>query len=48
MSKDKLGKRQQAIYDYICAYSAEHGYPPSVRRSAKLLALPPPPPCICT
>lgn len=29
--KKKLSKRQQSIYEYICSYSAEHGYPPSVR-----------------
>ncbi len=39
MSKDKLGKRQQAIYDYICAYSAEHGYPPSVREIGQAVGL---------
>ncbi|SEH61236.1 MULTISPECIES: transcriptional repressor LexA [Atopobiaceae] len=31
MSRDKLSKRQQAIYDFICDYTTEHGYPPSVR-----------------
>ena len=27
----KLTKKQQQIYDYICAFADEHGYPPSVR-----------------
>lgn len=31
MAKGKIGKRQRAIYDFICAYTAEHSYPPSVR-----------------
>lgn len=31
MARGKLGKRQLAIYDFIRAYSDEHGYPPSVR-----------------
>lgn len=31
MTRTKLSKRQAAIYDFICAYSKEHGYPPSVR-----------------
>ena len=26
-----LSPKQQQIYDYIIAFSAEHGYPPSVR-----------------
>ena len=31
MPKGKLSKRQAAIYDYICPYTDQHGYPPSVR-----------------
>ena len=29
--KGKLTSKQQQIYDYICAFADEHGYPPSVR-----------------
>jgi repressor LexA len=39
MPKGKLGKRQQAIYDYIRSYSAEHGYPPSVREIGSAVGL---------
>ena len=39
MAKNKLGKRQAAIYDYICSYSAEHGYPPSVREIGTAVGL---------
>ena len=31
MPKGKLSKRQAAIYEYICSYTDQHGYPPSVR-----------------
>lgn len=31
MSRPKLRKRQLQIYEYICSYTSEHGYPPSVR-----------------
>lgn len=31
MARDKISKRQQEAYDYICTYTAQHGYPPSVR-----------------
>ena len=31
MPKGKMSKRQSAIYEYICAYTERHGYPPSVR-----------------
>lgn len=37
--KKKLSKRQQSIYDYICSYSAEHGYPPSVREIGAAVGL---------
>ncbi len=39
MAKDKLSKRQTAIYDFICAYTNEHGYPPSVREIGKAVGL---------
>ena len=39
MTKDKLSKRQTAIYDFICAYTSEHGYPPSVREIGKAVGL---------
>ena len=29
MPKGKLSKRQAAIYEYICSYTDQHGYPPS-------------------
>ena len=35
----KLSKRQQSIYEYICSYSAEHGYPPSVREIGSAVGL---------
>lgn len=31
MSKGKISKRQMSIYEFICSYTNEHGYPPSVR-----------------
>lgn len=37
--KKKLSKRQQSIYEYICSYSAEHGYPPSVREIGAAVGL---------
>ena len=39
MSRDKLSKRQAAIYDYICAYTRERGYPPSVREIGAAVGL---------
>ena len=39
MSKDKLSKRQAAIYDYICSYTAERGFPPSVREIGSAVGL---------
>lgn len=38
-SRKKLSTRQQAIYDFICTYSAEHGYPPSVREIGREVGL---------
>lgn len=31
MAKDRLSKRQLDIYNFICKYTDEHGFPPSVR-----------------
>ena len=39
MSKGKLSKRQRAIYDFICTYTDEHGYPPSVREIGAAVGL---------
>jgi repressor LexA len=39
MPKGKLGKRQRAIYDFICSYTNEHGYPPSVREIGAAVGL---------
>ena len=35
----KLTVKQQQIYDYILAFSAQHGYPPSVREIAQAVNL---------
>lgn len=35
----KLTPKQQKIYDYIQAFSTEHGYPPSVREIGQALGL---------
>lgn len=39
MDRPKISKRQQAIYEYICNYSKEHGYPPSVREIGSAVGL---------
>ena len=39
MTKAKLSKRQQSIYDYICDYTKSHGYPPSVREIGTAVGL---------
>lgn len=39
MAKKKIGKRQRAIYEYICAYTKEHSYPPSVREIGAAVGL---------
>lgn len=39
MNNDKLSKRQQAIYSYICTYTEDHGYPPSVREIGQAVGL---------
>lgn len=35
----KLGKRQESIYEFLLAYTAEHGYPPSVREIGAAVGL---------
>ena len=39
MARGKIGRRQLAIYDFICSYSEEHGYPPSVREIGAAVGL---------
>lgn len=39
MSRDKLSKRQAAIYEYICDYTRDRGYPPSVREIGAAVGL---------
>lgn len=39
MTRGRLGKRQLAIYDFIRAYTDEHGYPPSVREIGAAVGL---------
>lgn len=39
MSKKKLSKRQISIYEFICSYTKEHAYPPSVREIGKAVGL---------
>lgn len=39
MTGRPLSKRQQAIYDYICSYTKEHSYPPSVREIGAAVGL---------
>ena len=39
MAKGKLSARQQSIYDFICAYTTDHGYPPSVREIGSAVGL---------
>lgn len=39
MSKDRISKRQADIYNFICKYTNEHGYPPSVREIGKAVGL---------
>ncbi len=34
-----LTEKQDRIYDYICDYSKEHGFPPTVREIAKMAGL---------
>ena len=35
----KLTAKQQQIYDYILAFTSEHGYPPSVREIGAAVGL---------
>ena len=37
--KNKISKRQQSIYDFICEYTKGHGYPPSVREIGTAVGL---------
>lgn len=39
MARPKISKRQQSIYDFICAYTKSHGYPPSVREIGTAVGL---------
>lgn len=39
MSRGKISKRQQSIYDFICTYTKSHGYPPSVREIGTAVGL---------
>ena len=39
MANGKIGKRQLAIYQFICAYTQEHSYPPSVREIGAAVGL---------
>lgn len=39
MAKGRISKRQQSIYDYICSYTKDHGYPPSVREIGSAVGL---------
>lgn len=39
MARDKLSKRQAAIYEYICSYTKDRGYPPSVREIGAAVGL---------
>ncbi len=39
MARNKLSKRQTAIYEYICNYTRERGYPPSVREIGSAVGL---------
>lgn len=39
MARGKISKRQQSIYDFICSYTKDHGYPPSVREIGTAVGL---------
>ena len=39
MARDRLSKRQMAIYEFICTYTKERGYPPSVREIGAAVGL---------
>lgn len=39
MTRTKISKRQQQAYDFICSFTAAHGYPPSVREIGGAIGL---------
>lgn len=39
MPKEKITKRQQQAFDFICTFTATHGYPPSVREIGTAIGL---------
>ena len=39
MPRTKISKRQQQAYDFICAFTKDHGYPPSVREIGNAIGL---------
>ncbi len=39
MSNGEISKRQQQAYDFICTFTASHGYPPSVREIGNAIGL---------
>ncbi len=39
MSNGEISKRQQQAYDFICTFTAAHGYPPSVREIGNAIGL---------
>ena len=39
MARDKLSKRQEAIYEFICDYTKDRVYPPSVREIGSAVGL---------
>lgn len=39
MPKEKITKRQQQAFDFICTFTAAHGYPPSVREIGTAIGL---------
>lgn len=39
MPREKITKRQQQAFEFICAFTAEHGYPPSVREIGSAIGL---------
>lgn len=39
MAKGKISKRQQQAYDYICDFTSQHGFPPSVREIGQAIGL---------
>ena len=39
MSRAKISKRQQQAYEFICDFTKDHGYPPSVREIGSAIGL---------